>query len=48
MGIPATGNKVDFQVIDILAWRDGKATDHWAVTDELAIMQQLGVIEEPV
>ena len=48
MGIPATGNKVDFQVIDILAFRDGKATEHWAVSDQLAMMTQLGIIEPPV
>ena len=47
MGIPATGNKVDFQVIDILAFRDGKATDHWAVSDLLTMMTQLGVVEPP-
>ena len=48
LGIPATGNKVDFPVIDILAFRDGKATDHWAVTDQLTMLTQLGVIEPPV
>ena len=48
MGIPATGNKVDFQVIDILAYRDSKATDHWGVTDQLAMLTQLGVVEPPV
>ena len=47
MGIPATGNKVDFAAIDILAWRDGKATEHWAVTDQLAMLTQLGVVELP-
>ena len=48
MGIPATGNKVDFQVIDILAYRDSKATDHWGVTDQLAMLTQLGVVEPPI
>jgi steroid delta-isomerase-like uncharacterized protein len=48
MGIPATGNKIDFQVIDILAFRDSKATDHWGVTDQLAMLTQLGVVESPV
>ena len=47
MGIPPTGKKIDVQAIDIVAYRDGKATDHWGVTDQLAMMQQLGVIEEP-
>ncbi|MFQ5966557.1 MAG: ester cyclase [Acidimicrobiia bacterium] len=46
-GIPATGRKIDIQTIDILAYRDGKISEHWGVTDQLAMMQQLGVIEEP-
>lgn len=47
MGIPATGNKIDFAAIDVLAWRDGKATDHWGVSDTLTMMTQLGVVEPP-
>ena len=47
MGIPATGNKIEFAAIDVLAWRDGQATDHWAVTDTLAMFTQLGAIEPP-
>ena len=48
LGIPPTDKKIDIQVIDIIAYRDGKATDHWGVTDQMAMMVQLGVIEEPV
>ena len=47
MGIPPTGKKIDIQAIDIVAFRDGKAAEHWGVTDQMAMMQQLGVIEEP-
>jgi len=47
MGIPPTGKKINVQAIDILAYRDGKLIEHWAVTDQMAMMQQLGVIEEP-
>ena len=46
-GIPPTGKKIDVQAIDILAYRDGKLIEHWGVTDQMAMMQQLGVIEEP-
>ncbi len=47
LGIPPTGKTMDIQAIDILAFRDGKATEHWGVTDQMAMMQQLGVVEEP-
>lgn len=46
-GIPPTGKKIDVQAIDIVAYRDGKLIEHWGVTDQMAMMQQLGVIEEP-
>ena len=46
-GIPPTGKKIDVQAIDILAYRDGKLIEHWGLTDQMAMMQQLGVIEEP-
>lgn len=48
MGIPPTDKKIDVQVIDIIAYRDGKMSEHWGVTDQMAMMVQLGVVEEPV
>lgn len=47
MGIPATGNEVTFDNIDIMTVRDGKITEHWAVGDMLSLMQQLGVVPAP-
>jgi steroid delta-isomerase-like uncharacterized protein len=47
MGTPATGRKVDFQVIDIFRVLDGKCTDHWSVIEYLTMMQQLGLIPVP-
>lgn len=46
LGVPATGKAVRFDVIDILRVVNGKLTDHWNVVDQLALMQQLGVIPE--
>jgi len=47
MGIPPTGRQIDVQVIDIVRFGpDGKAVEHWGVTDSLAMMQQLGVVPE--
>lgn len=45
MGIPATGNRVDFAFFDQLRFADGRAVEHWGVTDMMALMQQLGVME---
>ena len=47
MGMPATGKQVDFSVIDIVRLAEGKLVEHWAVTDMLALMTQLGAIPEP-
>lgn len=48
MGIPATGNPVAVNLIDITRFGDdGLAREHWGVADMLAMMQQLGVIPAP-
>jgi steroid delta-isomerase-like uncharacterized protein len=48
MGIPATGNPVSVDLIDITRFGDdGLAREHWGVVDQLAMMQQLGAIPTP-
>lgn len=48
MGIPATGKPVSVNLIDITRFGDdGLAREHWGVVDQLAMMQQLGVIPAP-
>jgi steroid delta-isomerase-like uncharacterized protein len=47
MGIPATGNRVEFDVIDIFSVAGGQITEHWTVGDMLRMMQQLGVVPGP-
>lgn len=47
MGIPATGNQVAFDVIDIFTVAGGKMTEHWTVGDMFRMMQQLGVVPGP-
>jgi steroid delta-isomerase-like uncharacterized protein len=45
MGIPATGKSTSVNLIDITRFGDdGLAREHWGVVDQLALMQQLGVI----
>ncbi len=43
MGIAPTNKGFKVQVIDVVAFRDGKATDHWGLTDQVAMMEQLGL-----
>jgi predicted ester cyclase len=43
MGIPPTNRPVATPMVHILRFRDGKASEHWAVHDDMATMRQLGV-----
>lgn len=47
MGIPATGKKVSFGVIDIIRISGGKVVEHWGQMDSMLMMQQLGAIPAP-
>lgn len=45
MGIPATEKSAAVNLIDITRFGDdGLAHEHWGVVDQLALMQQLGLI----
>jgi len=44
-GLAPTGNKVTYQVVDILRVQDGKITDHWGLVDRLPLMRQLGLVK---
>lgn len=44
MSIPPTGRRFVQEQIHILRFVDGKAVEHWAVRDDLGMLQQLGVI----
>ncbi len=48
MGIPATGKRVSFGVIDIIRIAGGKLVEHWGQMDSMGMMQQLGAIPAPV
>ncbi len=47
MGIDPTGNRVTITGIDILRIVDGKVVEHWGNFDDLGMLQQLGVMEQP-
>jgi steroid delta-isomerase-like uncharacterized protein len=44
MGIPATGKKASWLLMEIDRYADGKVVEHWNVVDNLSMMQQLGLI----
>ena len=44
MGIAPTGNKIEMTNTAIFRIADGKWAETWATTDDLRLMQQLGVI----
>ena len=47
MGMPATGKQIEVSLIDIIRFDDdGLAREHWGVVDQLAMMQQLGVMPQ--
>lgn len=41
MRLPASGNRVEWSVIDIIEFRDDKAVAHWGVMDMAAAMAQM-------
>lgn len=48
MGVPATGEPIDVQVIDIMRFDDdGLVHEHWGVMDAMLMMQQIGVVPGP-
>jgi steroid delta-isomerase-like uncharacterized protein len=43
LGVPATGNEVAMQVIDIMRFDGaGLVCEHWGIADMLSLMEQLG------
>jgi ketosteroid isomerase-like protein len=41
LGIPASGNKVDIALWDLLLVKDGKFVEHWGLLDGATLMQQI-------
>ena len=47
MGIPATGKAIEVHGVVFSRFADGKIVEEWEVIDQLAFLQQLGVVELP-
>ena len=46
MGIPPTGNRVEFTDISVYRIEAGRIAESWNVEDELGLMQQIGAVPE--
>lgn len=46
-GIPATGRRVEYAVMSMTRFANGRIAENWAVTDQMGMLQQLGVIPAP-
>ena len=46
LGKAATGNRLEYDVVDIFRVKDGKIAEHWDVADTFTFFAQLGVAEE--
>ena len=46
-GIPATGKEIRVSGIAIWRIRDGRIVEHWHETDQMGLLQQVGVVPPP-
>ncbi len=44
LGVAPTGRRVWCEGMDFFRFREGKVAEHWTATDDLGLMQQLGVV----
>jgi steroid delta-isomerase-like uncharacterized protein len=47
LAVPATGQEVKFQSVDVFRVSDSKIAEQWVLMDALSLMQQLGAIPSP-
>ncbi len=47
MGMKATGKSATWDAVHIARVRDGKVAEHWAVQDQLGMLQRLGLAPAP-
>ena len=45
-GVPASGNQVEFRVMDLVSYRDGQWAEHWAVADAVGLLRQTGGLRD--
>lgn len=45
LGMPPTGNRLSFDVVDMFRVADGKLAEHWDVADTLTLFTQIGKVK---
>jgi steroid delta-isomerase-like uncharacterized protein len=48
MGIPPTGKTMSIRGVQVAKFKDGKMIERWGSSDQLGMLQQLGVTQLPV
>jgi predicted ester cyclase len=43
-GLPPSGRTVEFRVMDLVRFRDGRWAEHWAVADGVSLLRQVGAL----
>ena len=46
MGVPPSHNKIDIEWIDMIRLEGDKCAEHWGVSDNLGLMQQIGAVPQ--
>ncbi len=46
MGMPPSGRRIEVDVFDLVRIEGGKIVEHWGVPDQLAVMEQLGALDD--
>lgn len=46
-GVPATGTRIQQQVMTMLRFADGRCVERWSVADTLGVMAQIGALPQP-
>jgi C-1 hydroxylase len=47
LGLPASGRRINVPAISIFRIANGKIVEHWAASDTLGLLQQLGALPAP-
>jgi predicted ester cyclase len=47
MGYPPTGKRFTVRNVQVMGLKDGRPVDRWGSTDQLGMMQQLGLLPAP-
>jgi steroid delta-isomerase-like uncharacterized protein len=47
MGVPASDRSFEIEGMDMIRVEDGRCAEHWGVTDNMSLMQQIGGVPAP-